>query len=127
MSQELMAAAMRLENWIKNDALPLWQRIGFDPVHGANYERLLADGNVDLEAGVSVSVQAHQACCSAWAYDGAWCPEAQKHARRLLQFVQQNAAHPSAGAGYTHVLNKEFAVVDSKQDLYDHAFFLLAN
>lgn len=127
MSQELMAAAVRLENWIKNDALPLWQRIGFDPVHGANYERLLADGSVDLDTGVRVRVQARQAFFYALAYDRGWCPDGQKHAARLLQFVQNNAAHPSADAGYTHLLNKDFAVVDTKQDLYDHAFFLLAN
>src|SRR5690606_37998101 len=127
MSQELMAAAMRLENWIKNDALPLWQRIGFDPVHGANYERLLANGNVDLETGVRARVQARQAFFYALAYYRGWCPEGQKQAPRLLPFVKQNAAHPSAGAGYTHLLSNDFAGVDSKQGPDDHACSLLAN
>lgn len=127
MAQDLIAAATRLANWIKNDALPLWQKVGFDPVYGANYERLLPNGEPDLDVGVRVRVQARQAFFYAAAFARGWCPEGEKLARGLLGFVREHAAHPTAGAGYTHLLDKQFALVDSKQDIYDHAFFVLAN
>lgn len=127
MSEALTTAAARLENWIKNEALPLWAKVGFDSVYGANYERLAADGHPDLEANVRVRVQARQAFFYAIAFHRGWCPDGKKLATQLMQFIRGHAAHPTAGGGYTHLLDKNFAVIDSKQDLYDHAFFILAN
>lgn len=127
MSQALHAAASRLENWIKQDALPLWSERGLVPGTGANYERLTPEGVPDLESSTRVRVQARQAFFFAAAYYRGWCPQGKEVAKNLLAFVQQNAAHPTAAAGYTHLLDKHFKVVDTKQDLYDHAFFLLAN
>jgi mannose-6-phosphate isomerase len=72
-------------------------------------------------------VQARQAFFFVAAADRGWCDSGAAVARRLLAFVQKHAAHPTAGGGYTHLLDKQYQVVDTKQDLYDHAFFLLAN
>ena len=127
MTQALRAAASRLEHWIKNDALPLWLARGIEPSTKANYERLTPAGVADLESTTRVRVQARQAFFFAAAYDRGWCPEGKSVAKNLLAFVQKTATHPTAGGGYTHLLNKDFVVVDTKQDLYDHAFFLLAN
>ncbi len=126
MSQALRAAASRLEHWIKAEALPLWLARGLDPATGANYERLDASGAVDRQANTRVRVQARQAFFFAAAYQRGWCPQGRAAAQKLLDFVFTSAAHPSAGAGFTHLLNPEFQVIDTKQDLYDHAFFLLA-
>ena len=60
-SEELKAAALRLQNWIKNDAVPLWLARGMDPKTQAHYERLLPNGAVDIESSVRVRVQARQA------------------------------------------------------------------
>lgn len=127
LSQELVAAANRLEHWIKHHALPLWQRVGFDRAHGGHYERLLPTGAPDLESSVRVRVQARQAFFYAVSFDRGWCPEGKQHALNLMRFIRQYATHPSAVAGYTHLLDKNFSLVDTKQDLYDHAFFILAN
>lgn len=127
MSQALRAAAGRLESWIKNDALPLWLERGIEPSTNANYERLTPAGVPDLESSTRVRVQARQAFFFAAAYHRGWCEEGKQVAKNLLEFVHKVAAHPTAGGGYTHLLNKDFVVVDTKQDLYDHAFFLLAN
>ena len=127
MTQTLQAAARRLENWIKQDALPLWLERGIVANLGANYERLTPAGVADLTASTRVRVQARQAFFFAAAYQRGWCAAGAATAKALLAFVQANAAHPSAGAGYTHLMNPDFVVVDTKQDLYDHAFFLLAN
>lgn len=127
MSETLNAAANRLENWIKDDAIPLWLERGLDSVTGANYERLTPAGTPDYESSVRVRVQARQAFFFAAAYDRGWCSQGKDVAISLLKFVQQHAAHPTAGAGYTHLMDKNFKITDFKQDLYDHAFFLLAN
>lgn len=127
MTQALRAAASRLENWIKNDALPLWLARGIHPENKANYERFTPEGVPDLAASTRVRVQARQAFFFAAAYHRGWCAEGKDVAKNLLDFVHKTAAHPTAGAGYTHLLNSEWQVVDTKQDLYDHAFFLLAN
>lgn len=126
MPTQLNAQAARLETWIKDAAIPLWLARGLNPESGVNYERLLVTGEVDLEASVRVRVQARQAFFFAAAADRGWCAQGVDVAQRLLKFVRDQAAHPSAGAGYTHLLDKHYQVIDTKQDLYDHAFFLLA-
>lgn len=125
-SNQLGAVADRLTHWIKNDALPLWMARGIEPESGAHYERLTAAGDVDVDANIRVRVQARQAFFFAAAYSRGWCPDGKLKAQQLLRFVDQHARHPSANAGFTHLLDKHFSIIDSKQDLYDHAFFLLA-
>jgi len=127
MSVQLNAQARRLENWIKNDAIPLWLARGLNPENGVNYERLLPNGDVDFDSSVRVRVQARQAFFYALAAYRGWCDAGKDVAQGLLTYVQNHAAHPAAGGGYTHLLNKDYQVVDTKQDLYDHAFFLLSN
>lgn len=126
MSEQLRAVANRLENWIKNDAVPLWLARGIEPHKSAHYERLTVTGVADLEANIRVRVQARQAFFYAAAYSRGWCEQGKTIAQHILAFVDTHAFHPTAGGGYTHLLDKNFAVIDSKQDLYDHAFFLLA-
>ncbi len=124
MSNALQAAASRLENWIKDQALPLWLARGISP-EGGHYERLDVTGAVDLAANPRVRVQARQAFFFASAYVRGWCPQGLAVAEHTLAFVNQHAAHPNGG--FTHLMNPQWQVIDSKQDLYDHAFFLLAN
>lgn len=127
MSEALQLAANRLELWIREQALPLWLGLGIDCQNGAHYERLTAAGVVDVGADARVRVQARQAFFYALAYDRGWCSEGKAIAQGLLRFVREQAVHPTAGGGYTHLMNNRFEVIDTKQDLYDHAFFLLAN
>lgn len=127
MSESLSAASNRLEQWIREAALPLWLRVGIDPHTGANYERLTPQGEVDTEVDSRVRVQARQAFFFAQAYERGWCPQGKSVAQGLLRFIRERAAHPSAGGGYVHLMNARFEVIDTKQDLYDHAFSLLAN
>ena len=108
MSVQLKAQAQRLENWIKNDAIPLWLARGLNPENGVNYERLLPSGEVDFESSVRVRVQARQAFFFAAAQSRGWCDEGGAVAQRLLGYVQQNAAHPTSGGGYAHLLDKNY-------------------
>lgn len=126
MSHELTAQTDRLQHWLQHEALPLWRERGIHPELGASVERLLADGSVDEAANTRVRVQARQAFFFTACEDLGWCSQGAAIGRRMLAFVEQNAAHPTAGGGFTHLLDPDFAVIDQRQDLYDHAFFLLA-
>jgi mannose/cellobiose epimerase-like protein (N-acyl-D-glucosamine 2-epimerase family) len=117
--------AQKLEAWTVREALPLWQRVGLDPERKGHYECLKEDGNPDLESNVRVRVQARQAFVYATASYRGWC-KGEETARQLLTFMEQHAAHPSAGGGFTHLLDANFTVIDTRQDLYDHAFAVLA-
>jgi len=124
MSQALKAAAARLEHWLRDQALPLWLERGIDPISGANHECLTPAGQPDLEANLRVRVQARQAFFYAAAYCRGWCDSGRVAAEGIWAFVRQKAAHPVAG--FSLLLNPCHQVIDKKQDLYDHAFFLLA-
>lgn len=126
MAEQLRARAQRLENWIKNEAIPLWLARGIAPTTGAHYERLTAAGDTDLESNLRMRVQARQAFFYASAYSRGWCKQGQTIAQQLLSFVAEHARVPSTTAGYAHLLDKHFQIIDQKQDLYDHAFILLA-
>ncbi len=126
MSSALEKETYRLIEWFKQEAIPFWTRVSIDPVTGGSYERLLASGEVDRDVNIRVRVQARQAYVYSVAASLGWCDEGEKIANGLLAYVQKNAAHPTANAGFTHLMDSEFNVIDVKQDLYDHAFFLLA-
>lgn len=125
MSNGIKSAAERLERWVTQDALPLWQKVGVSPDHGGHYEQLNLDGSIDHETNIRVRVQARQAFAFAFASHRDWC-RGEDHARRLMRFVEEHTAHPAAGGGFTHLMSPDFHVIDQKQDLYDHAFSLLA-
>lgn len=126
MSQNLHNAATRLQDWIKNAALPLWASRGINPQNQANYERLLSSGDVDFSASTRVRVQSRQTFFYAAAYERGWCADGKSIALNLMKFIRTHASHPTANAGFSHLFNPDWKIVDHKQDLYDHAFHLLA-
>lgn len=120
----LRRAAAGFESWFREHALPLWARNGLDHDTHAFYERLLMDGSPDLKADVRVRVQARQIFVFAFAQDLGWCDNGRALAEEALGFVERVAAH--AAGGFVHLLDCRHRVIDERQDLYDHAFFLLA-
>ncbi len=121
----LLAAATRLEDWIRHQALPLWRERGMSPEPGGHWERLLADGTPDRDANVRLRVQARQAFVFAAACGRGWYPEGEAPGRQLLALMDRVASLP--GGGYGHLMNNRFELLDRRQDLYDHAFYILAN
>lgn len=126
MTQDLRAAANRLQDWIQNAALPLWTSRGINPENHANYERLLANGEVDFSASTRVRVQSRQTFFYAAAYERGWCVQGKEIALAMMNFIRTQAKHPTAKAGFSHLWDANWQAVDHKQDLYDHAFHLLA-
>jgi mannose/cellobiose epimerase-like protein (N-acyl-D-glucosamine 2-epimerase family) len=130
MPSQLHAAALGLEDWVKNQAIPLWRSRGFNQQTGLHYERLFANGEVDYASDLRARVQARQAFFYAVASHYGWCPDGHEIAQKLLRNVKKNAGHPAVSGNYSaycHLMDKNGKVIDAKQDLYDHAFFILAN
>ncbi|MDQ2076056.1 AGE family epimerase/isomerase [Marinimicrobium sp. ABcell2] len=125
MTHSLNELARRLEEWTVRDALPLWQRVGTHPERKGHYESLNEDGSPAVDSNVRVRVQARQAFVYAIASYRGWC-RGEEMARQLIAFMEDHTAHPSAGGGFTHLLDANFTVIDARQDLYDHAFAVLA-
>lgn len=126
MNQNLHTAANRLQDWIQHQALPLWITKGINPNNKANYERLLASGEVDFSASTRVRVQSRQIFFYAAAYERGWCTQGKDIALAMMNFIRTEAHHPTATAGFSHLWDANWKIVDHKQDLYDHAFHLLA-
>ena len=122
----LPAQAERLAHWLQQKAIPLWITRGINPDNGVHYERLLADGTADRTSDIRLRVQARQAFFFAAAAEHGWCVEGGEIARRMLGFVQQHGLNHSTG-GYGRLFNRHYQLVDTYQDLYDHAFVLLAS
>ncbi|WP_244884536.1 AGE family epimerase/isomerase [Marinagarivorans algicola] len=122
----LITASLRFQRWMTNEALPLWMSRGIVPHKQCHYERLKANGEPDLETNTRVRVQARQAFAFASAYRRGWAPEGRSLAVQLCEFIEKNARHPHASGGYVHLMDSEWNIADYKQDLYDHAFYLLA-
>jgi mannose/cellobiose epimerase-like protein (N-acyl-D-glucosamine 2-epimerase family) len=126
MTQNLRTAANRLRDWIQHDAIPLWQTKGINQKNHANFERLLANGEVDFSASTRVRVQSRQIFFYAAAYERGWCVQGKDIALAMMNFIRKEAKHPYAKAGFSHLWDANWKIVDHKQDLYDHAFHLLA-
>lgn len=126
MANDLRAAAYRLQNWIQQAALPLWISKGINSKNHANYERLLPSGEVDFSASTRVRVQSRQTFFYAAAYERGWCGQGKDIALAMMNFIRSEAQHPTAEAGFSHLWDANWKIVDHKQDLYDHAFHLLA-
>lgn len=125
--KRLQTATEKFASWIKRDALPLWAKTGFNHTAGISYERLLADGKPDLTVNLRVRVQARQIFSFAMAQYLDWCEDGFSRASQMIEFLETKAKHPVSGNGYVHLMDKDLEVIDLKQDLYDHAFHLLAN
>lgn len=126
MNKHLVQASARFEAWIKQHALPLWAYDGFDSSAHVFYERLLPDGSADRQANIRVRVQARQIFVYAMAHHLGWYSDGKSIAEKTIAFVDTHAAHPVAEQGYAHLLDRHFKIIDRKQDLYDHSFFVLA-
>lgn len=125
MHPELIASADCFENWITQQALPLWSTAGINPETGASYERFLADGSIDISANTRLRVQARQMFVFSLAAELGWLENAQATVDGIAGFVAAHAVHTS-GLGYVHLLSPDNRVKNPMRDLYDHAFFLLA-
>ncbi|MEO1041049.1 MAG: AGE family epimerase/isomerase [Pseudomonadota bacterium] len=112
----------RFLQWLQEAALPFWATRARDH-KGGFFEALDLDGDPLLDKPKRLRVQARQAFSFARAevlglYGGR---AASDHAYDFL------LSHGRGDEGFVHTLHPDGSVLDSKLDLYDHAFVLLAS
>lgn len=123
MSSYAGAASAAAVAWVKNDALPLWHRLGWDPGQGGFVERLDKCGCPDFTAPRRVRVQARQVYVFAHAAVLGWYEPARQVALDGFDWL---VAKCRKGPGFVHVIEADGTVVDGRYDAYDQAFALLA-
>lgn len=121
-SPELRA---RIRGWLW-EALELWSTTAWDDERGGFVEKLDLKGAPDKEANRRVRVHARQIFSFSKAIQIGW-PE-ERIARNLvdagIEYLDDKLRHPSGG--WVHRVAPDGSPLDTKRDLYDHAFIILA-
>lgn len=125
MLTDYAAAATRYRDWITTAALPFWATDGRDERHGGSIERVEADGSVDVTVPTRVRVQARQLFVYSVADEYGCYADARSVSADLWRFLESHCRSEQR-AGYGHTLVWPDGLTDSRLDLYDHAFYLLA-
>lgn len=124
--EEFVNLSQKYIFWLKDKVFPKWGSVGVNDKTGGSYENILLSGSADLHSDVRVRVQARQAFSFAIAGHREWFLQGERLGVRLMNFAWINAARNKPEVGFYHRLNANNEVIDTKWDLYDHAFFLLA-
>ncbi len=113
----------RLENWVKLHALPLWASLGVCSNTGGHVEQLSANGTPDTSVNVRMRVQSRQIFAFSYMKDAGWFDQGEGIANDLWNFCLARRD----GIHYSQLMNSNHEVLDSKEDVYDYAFHILAN
>lgn len=111
--------------WFIGRALPLWASRGVDPETGAHFERFNSNGALDQGCDLRVRVQARQVFSYAMACHLGWSTKSYQIAEQIFRFLL-SCRRSSGEYVFVRLLRPDLTVADSDQDLYDHAFILLA-
>ena len=122
LSPELKSQA---KDWLWT-AFETWSKVGWDAKRGGFVEQLNMDGTPDFDAKRRVRVQARQIFSFAKAIEMGW-PEldaAKALVTNGIAYIDERLRHPDGG--FVHLINPDGSVIDTRRDLYDHAFIILA-
>jgi len=117
MTMALKNSALRMRDWVIHRALPLWA-LRAQQASGRWVEHLNLDGTPDLTADLRWRVLARQIYVYAEATRWNWF-DGTDIARQTYEHMRER--------GYVARVKSDGTVTDSRRDLYDHAFFLLAS
>ncbi len=111
--------------WCRDDVLPFWHHHGVDHKLGGFYEQLHFDGTPDGQVARRLRVTSRQIYAFSQASILGWMD-----ARALVNWaVDYLVSKPRYGGdepGFVHLLHPDGTVGDTRRDLYDHAFHILA-
>lgn len=115
----------RVQNWLWQ-AFDTWAEKAWDDEKGGFVEQLDLNGHPDLNADRRVRVQARQVYSFAQAIELGWpnVETAQSLIDKGLNYLDTRLRHPEGG--WSHIITADGAAKDTKRDLYDHAFIILA-
>jgi mannose-6-phosphate isomerase len=114
-------------DWVFDQAVPTWQRIGFDPARAMFHERLDMAGR-PLPVPHRAMVQARQIYVFAHAAELGLNPAGLDHARAAMETLRTRFGRESEdGLSFIYSLDPDSgAVVSDARDSYTHAFVLFA-
>lgn len=127
MKPALTQALERLVFWMRDEALPLWRERGIDHRLGACYDRLLDNGQPDLQANRQMEVQAQFIYIMARSKQLGWSEGGQEIVKSMANFVSRHGTLPCRSDGYVRALDAQLNIIDSTHDLQDHAYFILSS
>ncbi|GAA6139718.1 AGE family epimerase/isomerase [Arenicella sp. 4NH20-0111] len=122
MSREFIESSKKLEQWIRGSALPFWKARGMDGDGSGHVERLDEHGNPDWTANIRMRVQSRQLFVFSYAHHLGWDESAEDTVASLLKFADEQRSDVS----FPHLFDPKFNVIDSRKDIYDYAFHILA-
>jgi mannose/cellobiose epimerase-like protein (N-acyl-D-glucosamine 2-epimerase family) len=115
-----------IEGWMVDKALPLWANSGWDAKSEMFVERLALDGRPQLHIPRRAMVQARQIYVYSVAHRRQWSPGAKElvllAAQKMISLFFERDGDP----GWAFSVDAGGRIVDSRRDLYAHAFVLLA-
>lgn len=112
----------RLQEWLIEEAMPLWSTQGIDPVHGGFEERLSLDGAPTHEAR-RARVQPRQLFAFVGARRLGWTGDAATPVASGLNYFVQHFRRPDGL--YRTLVAPDGTALDEEVYLYDQAFALL--
>jgi mannose-1-phosphate guanylyltransferase/mannose-6-phosphate isomerase len=119
------AARQRAKDWLWK-AFDVWAEKAWDSANGGFVEQLDLNGTPDTKADRRVRVQARQVYSFSQAIELGWSNKeaATKLIENGLEYIDTRLRHPDGG--WVHTIAADGKPIDTKRDLYDHAFIILA-
>ncbi|BBU63785.1 mannose-6-phosphate isomerase (plasmid) [Methylosinus sp. C49] len=111
--------------WLKQKALPLWASNGWDERTHSFVERLSLRGEPLLEAPRRAMVQARQIYSYSVAHRSGWFGDGAEFVARAATTMIERYYEADGARGWAFSVARDGSVLDSRRDLYTHAFILL--
>ena len=121
-----MATAKALREWATTQALPLWATSGFDRQHDRFEERLSLTGQRIADVPIRLMTQARQIYSYGLAARRGWHPGGIGLVERAYSSMVRDYHRRDGAPGWVFSIGRDGSVLDTKRDLYAHAFVLLA-
>ena len=118
-------AWLACRQWLLRDALPLWADKGFDASRNAFQERLTFSGDPATDVPQRLMVQARQIYCYSTAQANSWMSGAGDLVTIATRSMVRNYYQADGQPGWVMSIDAQGSVLDSRRDLYAHAFVLL--
>ena len=115
-----------LTAWIKNNALPLWGSVGFDPLYRRFVERLDLLGRPQMIVPNRVMVQARQIYVFSHAARLGWSDNPAGLAEDAMASLLRDYRTNGDGGGFAFSIACDGRVISETRDSYAHAFVLFA-
>ncbi len=118
-------SGLKWQEWLVGQALPLWAQVGFNRTTSLFHERLTFSAAPQAVAALRLMVQARQIAtyCRA-AAEGLY--GVGEDALLCLATIERLYHRRDGGAGWIFSISPSLEALDTKRDLYAHAFIIYA-